>query len=106
MNRVFVLLIAGLANFGVVACDNGAGVTDTSPIELEGAPARVQIAGSELKLETYLWRDFMPMLVAPPDGTPLIAVLRIVTTDATRYPRGSKPRRCSSLIRGRSGPQP
>ena len=96
MNRVFVLLAAGLATLGAVACDRG--ITDPPLAELEGAPARVQIAGSELKLETYLWRDFMP--IAPPNGTPLIAVLRIVTTNATRIPEGLKAEHVSITYQG------
>ena len=98
MNRACVLLIAALAALGGVACDRGAGVTDPSPIELDGARLRVQIAGSEFRLETYLWRDFMP--IGPPDGQPLIAVLRIVTTDATRIPEGLKAEKVSITHQG------
>ena len=98
VNRVFVLLTAALATLGGVACDRGAGITDPPLSELEGAPSRVQIAGSELKLETYLWRDFMP--TAPPNGTPLIAVLRIVTTGTTGIPEGLKAEQVSITYQG------
>ena len=103
MNRVLVLLTVGFVTLGAVACDPGIlGITDPPLSELEGAPSRVQIAGSELKLETYLWRDFMPSFspTATPNGTPLIAVLRILTTDGTRVPEGLRAEQVSINYQG------
>lgn len=42
---------------------------------LQTAPETVLINGNEYTLETYLWRDFMP--ISPPDGKPLIAVVKV-----------------------------
>jgi len=44
--------------------------------EVLAAPTRAVVAGQSVHLDTYLWRDFMP--VSPPDGKPLIAVARIL----------------------------
>ncbi|HEX6629973.1 MAG TPA: hypothetical protein VF048_02735 [Gemmatimonadaceae bacterium] len=38
-------------------------------------PLQVSFGGQKLFLESYLWRDFMP--VAPKEGRPLAAVLRL-----------------------------
>jgi hypothetical protein len=43
--------------------------------KLEVAPEKIIINGGDYTLETYLWRDFMP--ISPPDGKPLIAVVKI-----------------------------
>jgi len=58
-----------------------------APAELgrvRAAAESVAAAGATLRLDTYLWRDFMP--VAPPDGQPLRAVLRITTADSSAFP--------------------
>ena len=69
---------------GAIAC-SGDSITHPSSLTLESALSRVTIGGSELELEAYLWRDFQP--VSPPDGKPLIAVLRIRTADGGRLPQ-------------------
>lgn len=56
------------------------------PGEAANAPTRIQLDGRELTLEAYLWRDFMP--VAPPNGQPLVAVLRVRTANGTQFPAG------------------
>jgi hypothetical protein len=43
--------------------------------ELREAPLSARLAGQTLSIETYLWRDYMPS--SPPDGKPLIAVVRV-----------------------------
>jgi hypothetical protein len=50
--------------------------------DLQAAPASITVGGQTLVLVPYLWRDFQP--ISPPDGKPLIAVLRI--QDANRSP--------------------
>lgn len=54
--------------------------------QLAAAPTSVVVASATLELETYLWRDFMP--VSPPDGKPLIGVFRISTRDGRPIPDG------------------
>lgn len=64
------------------------GEESTAPpvAELEAAPTTQVVANTTLELETTLWRDFMP--ISPPDGRPLIAVLRVRTTDESALPQG------------------
>jgi hypothetical protein len=54
--------------------------------ELRSAPEQLELAGRKLKLEAYLWRDFQP--ISPPDGRPLIASVKIQTTDGKALPKG------------------
>jgi len=55
---------------------------------LLSAPNSVEIEGRQYVLETYLWRDFMPM--SPPDGKPLMASLRVIATDKQAFPTSLK----------------
>ncbi len=48
------------------------------------APEESEVQGQTYVLETSLWRDFMP--ISPPDGKPLIALLRVRTKDSTEVP--------------------
>jgi hypothetical protein len=50
------------------------------------APELVEIASREYTLETYLWRDFMP--ISPPDGKPLIAKVKVTAVDLEPFPEG------------------
>ena len=43
--------------------------------DLQAAPEKIMINRTEYTLETYLQRDFMP--ICPPDGRPLIAVIKV-----------------------------
>ena len=51
---------------------------------LEAAPEKITINNSEYTLETYLGRDFMP--ISPPDGKPLIAIVKIQSPGKTTVP--------------------
>ena len=48
------------------------------------APEDVEIDGRVFVLETYLWRDFMPL--SPPDGKPLIASVWVTAVDLVDFP--------------------
>ncbi|MBN1695433.1 hypothetical protein JW879_08540 [candidate division WOR-3 bacterium] len=52
--------------------------------ELLDAPEQIEIDDREYILETYLWRDFMP--VSPPDGQPLIALIWVTAIDSLAFP--------------------
>ncbi len=52
--------------------------------QLLAAPDTVQVEGRQLYLQTYVWRDFMP--ISPPDGKPLVAVMYITAVDTARLP--------------------
>lgn len=89
LNRIVIFPAAVVLSYGTaVAC---AGQTPTSPSdhqpmsELVSAPTRIVADGKTLTLATSLWRDFMP--ISPPDGRPLIALLRISTDDGSPVPR-------------------
>ena len=43
--------------------------------DLQAAPEEIEIDDTEYTLETDLWRDFMP--ISPPDGKPLVAVIKV-----------------------------
>lgn len=47
----------------------------TARPDLSSAPSTGVIAGQNVTIEPYLWRDFMPS--SPPDGKPLTVVVRI-----------------------------
>jgi len=51
---------------------------------LLSSPEQIEIEGRQYVLETYLWRDFMP--VSPPDGKPLIALIWITAVDLLPFP--------------------
>jgi len=55
-----------------------------SAASLRAAPERVEIDGREYSLAASLWRDFQP--VAPPDGQPLAAVLKVSSSDNEPLP--------------------
>ena len=47
--------------------------------DLRAAPVAATVGQQALVLAPYLWRDFQP--ISPPDGKPLIAVLRVKAAD-------------------------
>jgi len=49
------------------------------PPHVRSAAERVVVGGATVWLETFLWRDFQP--VSPPNGEPLIAILRVRTVN-------------------------
>ncbi len=63
---------------------------DSLPNEIEiiSAPDEVVISGELITIEAYLWRDFMPP--TPPNGTPMMASLKIKTVNLTDLPAGLK----------------
>jgi hypothetical protein len=54
--------------------------------DLRNAPTEVVLDGRALSLSSYLWRDFMP--ANPPDGRPMIAVLKVATSNQKPFPVG------------------
>lgn len=44
----------------------------------------IEIGDINYSLETYMWRDFMP--ISPPDGKPLIAIIKIHVSDILVFP--------------------
>jgi hypothetical protein len=56
----------------------------TSNDDFLSASEQIEINGRYYILETYLWRDFMP--VCPPDGEPLQGVVQIIAVDSQPFP--------------------
>lgn len=48
------------------------------------ASEEVSIDNTTFSLETYMWRDFMP--ISPPDGKPLIVITKIHTIGVIEFP--------------------
>lgn len=51
--------------------------------DILNAPQEIEINGEKYILETYLWRDFMP--ISPPDGKPLQAIIIIENIDSNTF---------------------
>jgi hypothetical protein len=56
--------------------------------DLRKAPTAVVLDGRSLSLSTYLWRDFMPSIPSMTDGKPMIAVIKVATSDKKSFPNG------------------
>jgi hypothetical protein len=81
VRRIF-LFSAAVALVALAACADT--IAPLPPSELRSAPLSVTLAGKELVLEAYLWRNFAPSV--PLEGPPLQAALRITTADGTPVP--------------------
>lgn len=88
INIILVVIVVALA--GVVAYflfvqkTPGTALLLPSTMSLQNllaAPEKIVINGSEYVLETNLWRDFMPS--SPPDGKPLIALIKVKTPETS-----------------------
>jgi hypothetical protein len=63
------------------------GQPQLSMAELKAVPVQVEHSGQTYQLETYLWRDFMPM--APPGGKGLVAIARLVEVESKPISQGT-----------------
>ena len=66
----------------LLAAGNCSGAGSVSPLsagDLQAAPVSVTVSQQVLVLVPTLWRDFQP--ISPPDGKPLVAVLRVQAGD-------------------------
>lgn len=80
--NVFKIKILLLSVFLLPACNESVLVPEQIPVEvLRSAPDTINVEGEKIILNTYLWRDFMP--VSPPDGKPLIALVVIESLDSS-----------------------
>ena len=82
--RVFRLLLP-LLTLGFTGCPDIAGPPEAGlAFELRQAPLAVTMEGKTLELEPYVYRDFAP--ISEPNGKPMIAGLRIHTSDGSPVP--------------------
>lgn len=83
--RLFQLAILTISALVIVpACDEDVSAPDSNTptmtlAQLASAPETLDLPEQDYHLETELWRDFMPF--SPPDGRPLAAVVRLVSTE-------------------------
>ncbi len=70
----------------LIAACAGPACRGRRPAGFAAAPETLEIDGARLWLATYLWRDFQP--VAPPDGQPLIANVRLMAAGNGPAPEG------------------
>jgi hypothetical protein len=77
--KILSVLVAALT----VACaGDSTGPKPSS--EFAAAPAKITVAGVDLTLDTYLYRDFAP--ITPENGRPLIAGVRLKAADGAALP--------------------
>jgi hypothetical protein len=69
MRSVFALMLV----CAVSGCNNNP--SEPEPSGLREAPTSITLVGQPFELTVYLYRDFMPS--SPPDGRPLVAVVRL-----------------------------
>lgn len=82
MSRSVVIAISvAIAQLG---CHASESIAPLNVSELRAVPLVARVEGKNLILSPYLYRDFQP--VAPPDGEPLIAGLRIFAADSSAIP--------------------
>lgn len=69
------------------ACSGGAdpfAPSGLGPAELRQVPTSSgTLAGFTYRVESYLWRDFMPTVGGSPSGSPLMAALEVTVNDDT-----------------------
>jgi hypothetical protein len=73
-----------LCSYLSMAYSSGKKPRDFTIKDLNAAPDTIQVEKIRIALETYLWRDFMP--VSPPDGKPLRAVISLVPVNNNNLP--------------------
>jgi hypothetical protein len=54
--------------------------------DLQKAPTEVVLDDRALTLSAYLWRDFMPSTLPAPNGSPMMAVFKVATSDKKPFP--------------------
>ena len=64
---------------GAGSCSAARTIAPVSTRDLQAAPVSVIVGQQTVVLVPSLWRDFQP--ISPPDGKPLVAVLRVQATD-------------------------
>jgi len=66
--------------------------------DLREAPTEAVLDGRSLTLSVYPWRDFMPGPAKGPDGSPLMVVFKVATSDKKPLPTGVRPDRACVLL--------
>jgi hypothetical protein len=82
--RLLGVVLAAGAVVALTGCGPACKCRRTENASIAAAPERVQIGGREYTLTASAWRDFQP--IAPPDGQPLIVVVKVSPTDVQPIP--------------------
>lgn len=84
------LLLALLLPLALAGCDGASGpeAETPDPAALRAAPTTATVAGADLTLSAYLWRDFMPGPDAPEDGSGLLGALYVQPAEGAALPAG------------------
>ena len=86
MKKIILQLLSILLLLGNVVCDLPPEddlkncVDEYNLNDLLEAPEELTIGKNQFFLDTYMWRDFMP--ISPPNGQPLIAVVWLFEKDS------------------------
>ena len=78
------LAMLGLALVVLAGCGTACRCCRSESASIVSAPERVQIDGREYTLTANAWRDFQP--VAPPNGQPLVVVVKVSPSDMMPSP--------------------
>lgn len=79
-----ILAFAGILISVIIGNSIISNPTKESLASLQAAPEHITIENRTYRLKTVLWRDFQPS--SPPDGKPLIAVVKIIPNDTLKFP--------------------
>jgi len=89
--QLFLLICFLLSVFQCSGYGSGKKSQDFTLKKLVAAPDTVTVDGVTIILETYLWRDFMP--VSPPNGKPMRVVISLLPTNSDVLPLNIDARR-------------
>ena len=81
---VNIVLLCCAVLMAVAGCGTACRCCRPAAASPASAPERVEIGGREYTLTANAWRDFQP--VAPPNGQPLVVVVKVSPTDMMPLP--------------------
>jgi len=85
MNRL-VLIVLYCFSVSFILLAGSRKPQDYTPAQLKSAEDTLLIQNTQILLDNYLWRDFMPQ--SPPDGKPLRAAINIIPLETQYVPDG------------------
>lgn len=81
---VNIILLCCAVLLAVAGCGTACRCCRSESSSIATAPERVEIGGREYTLTASAWRDFQP--VAPPNGQPLVVVVKVSPSDMMPLP--------------------
>ncbi|MBN2365197.1 MAG: hypothetical protein EH225_03805 [Calditrichaeota bacterium] len=87
MKTIIFFLVCGLIPVILYqSCSQNQKQPESAADILKSARDTVSISGTDITLNTYLWRDFMP--ISPPEGKPLRATISLQPVNSENLPAG------------------